>query len=322
MMRALGIVGLMVFAATVHRVAVADEPPPGKAAPADPTALLLAKLRQPLVLPATDELVLPEFAAQVEKALGIPVSINTDAFRTEGGNRPHEVTVRVAGSKKLSGSVVLRSALGGEGLTYLVRRDHVEIVPVGFALKESRQPVQTDANGDTVAAQPLVSAVVKNMPLSAALDDLAADYDLTVILSPKAGDQKAAFVTARLLNVPADKAVELLALQADLRVVRRGPAFLVTTPEHADGLFNERHERARQKIELENMRNPGGVLGGGPPGGALCGFGGNPGGFGGNLGAIGGIGGIGGIGFAGAVPPAGTLGIAGGGVMGQPGGGR
>jgi hypothetical protein len=287
MMRALGIVGLLVFAATVHRVAVADEPKAGPAAPADPTAQLLAKLRQPLVLPATDELVLPEFAAQVEKALGVPVSINTDAFRVEnGGNRPHEISVRVAGSKKLSGSVVLRNALGGEGLTYLVRRDHVEIVPVDFARKESRQPVKTDLNGDTVAAQPLVSAVVKNMALSAVLDDLAADYDLTVILSPQAGDQKAAFVTARMLNVPADKAIELLALQADLRVVRRGPAFLVTTKEHADGLFNERHDREQRKIELENLRNPGGVLGG-PPGGAICGFAGQVG-FAGNLGAAGG----------------------------------
>ncbi|HYH64442.1 MAG TPA: hypothetical protein VD866_07065 [Urbifossiella sp.] len=293
MMRALGIVGLLVFAAAAHRVAVADEPKAGKAAPPDPTAQLLAKLRQPLALPASDELQLSEFAAQVEKATGVPVTINTAAFRTDGeGENVEGLGVRVSASKKLSGAVVLRHTLGRQGWTYLVRRDHVEIVPIGFALKESRQSVQTDANGDAMAAQPLVSAVVKNMALSAALDDLAADHDLTVILSPQAGDQKAAFVTARLLNVPADKAIELLALQADLRVVRRGPAFLVTTKEHADGLFNERHERERQKLELENMRNPGGVLGG-PPGGAFCGFTGIPGV--GNLG-------VGGRGNAGCVP--------------------
>lgn len=312
MMRALGLVGLLVFAATLHRVAFADEPKAGKAAPADPTAQLLAKLRQPISLPAADELQLSEFAAQVEKATGVPVTINTNAFLHDDSNTdPEGKTLKLTASKKVSGAVVLRHALGRQGLTYLVRRDHVEIVPITYALRESRQPVKMDANGDPMAPNPLVSAVVKNMALSAALDDLAADYDLTVILSPQAGDQKAAFVSARLLNVPADKAIELLALQADLRVVRRGPAFLVTTKDHADGLFNERHEREQRKIELENMRNPAGVLGGGPPGGALCGFGGNPAGFAGNLG-------IGGVGFAGPVPPAGTLGFAGGGVMGQP----
>jgi len=308
MMRALGIVGLLVFAAAAHRVAVADEPKAGKAAPPDPTAQLLAKLRQPLPLPTADELQLSELIAQVEKATGVPVTINHAAFRdiNEGTDAATQ-TFRVAGSKKLAGSVVLRNTLGQQGWTYLVRRDHVEIVPIAYALKESRQLVKTDANGDAMAAQPLVSAVVKNMALSAALDDLAADHDLTVILSPQAGDQKAAFVTARLLNVPADKAIELLALQADLRVVRRGPAFLVTTKEHADGLFNERHERERQKIELENMRNPPGGFGmlGQPPGGVICGFGGNPGGFAGNLG-------IGGIGFAGGnvgAPPGGIGGF-------------
>lgn len=301
MMRALGIVGLLVFAATLHRVAVADEPKAGKAAPADPTAQLLAKLRQPITLPAADELQLSEFVAVVEKATGVPVTINTTAFRDEGENGdPEGQPVRVTASKKLAGSVVLRHTLGRQGWTYLVRRDHVEIVPTSFALKESRQPAKTDANGDAVAAQPLVSAVVKNVPLEAALEDLAADHDLTVILSPKAGDQKAAFVTARLLNVPADKAVELLALQADLRVVRRGPAFLVTTPEHRDQLNAERNDAERQRIELENLRYPGGLgVLGQPPGGAICGFGGNVG-LAGNLG-------IGGLGFAG-------------GQLGQPGG--
>lgn len=315
MMRALGIVGLLVFGATVHRVAVADEPKAGKAAPADPTAQLLAKLRQPLSLLAADELQLSEFAGLVEKATGVPVTINTAAFRAGGDNvDPESQTVRVTPAKKLAGTVVLRHTLGRQGWTYLVRRDHVEIVPLSYALRESRQTPIVDAGGEEKAAQPLVSAVVKNLPLEAALEDLASDHDLTILLSPKAGDQKAAFVTARLLNVPADKAIELLALQADLRVVRRGPAFLVTTQEHSDQLNNERNDRERQKIELENLRNPGGLgVLGQPPGGALCGFGGNPAGFAGNLG-------VGGRGVAGCVPGGnagfGAVGVAGFGGLG------
>ncbi len=299
MVRLLMLAAALTFGATLHRVAVADEPKGGKAAPADPTAQLLAKLKQPLALTAADELLLPEFAAQVEKAMDVPVSINTDAFRNDASSRPEEATVRVAGSKKLAGSVVLRNALGGQGLTYLVRRDHVEIVPIAFALKESRQPAKTDANGNELAPYPLVSAVFRDKPLNEALEQVAADHDLTIVLSPQAADQKAAFVTARLLNVPADRAVELLALQADLRVVRRGSAFLVTSKDHEGQLFNERNDRQRQKIETENMRNQlggAGVLG-------ICGNVGAPGvgvaGNGGSIGCFLGVGGNGAAGLAG-----------------------
>jgi hypothetical protein len=323
MMRLLVLSGVVLFGATLHRVAVAEEQKGAKAAP-DPTAELLAKLRQPVALPAGD-MKLAEFVAAVEKATGVPVTVNTAAFRADGeGESVGELAVRLAGSKKLSAAVALRHTLGQNGWTYLVRRDHVEIVPLEYARKESRQPVRTDANDDQIPPQPLVSAVFKERPLTEALADLAAEYDLTVVLAPQAADKKAGFVTARLLNVPADRAVELLAVQADLRVVRRGAAFLVTTKDHRDSLFNERHERARQKVELENLRNAplGGMLGQPPranvPGGFCGGFCGNVGiagnaGFAGNIGSgfgsgFGGVGGFGGsgAGFAGrpANPPA------------------
>ncbi|HYH64441.1 MAG TPA: hypothetical protein VD866_07060, partial [Urbifossiella sp.] len=80
MMRALGIVGLLVFVAAAHRVAVADQPKAGKAAPPDPTAQLLAKLRQPITLPPQKEMTFFEFAAAVEKATGVTVVVNEEAF--------------------------------------------------------------------------------------------------------------------------------------------------------------------------------------------------------------------------------------------------
>jgi hypothetical protein len=304
MVRMLGLAGLVLFGATLHRVAVADEPKGGKAAPADPTAELLAKLRQPITLPAA-EMTLPEFAAAVEKATGVGVVINEGAFRADGaGEEPDAMPpVRPARFKGATAAAVLRQTLGKREATYLIRRDHVEIVPVAYALKESREANRTDKNGEPITPHPLVSAVFRERPLNAALEELAAEYDLTVVVAPQAADQKAAFVTARLLNVPADRAVELLALQADLRVIRRGAAFVVTSKEHAEGLFNERMDREQRKIELENLRNPlGGMLGqpGRGNGAALCGALG----FAGNLGNLGGGPG-GGAGF-------------GGGQMGQP----
>jgi len=43
-------------------------------------------------------------------------------------------------------------------------------------------------------------------------------------------------------------------MQADLRIVRRGAAFLITSREHADALFQEAMEKERAKIELQRFR--------------------------------------------------------------------
>lgn len=334
MVRLLMLAAALTFGATLHRVAVADEPKGGQAAPADPTAQLLAKLKQPLVL-KTGEISLHEFASLVEKATGVGVVVNEGAFR-EGGIAAAEadgVMVRPTAFKGATAAAVLRYTLAKTDATFLVRRDHLEIVPLSHARRESRQPTGTDANGDPTAPYPLVSAVFREKPLNEALEQVAADHDLTILLAPQAADQKAAFVTARLLNVPADRAVELLALQADLRVVRRGAAFLVTTQGHSDQLFNERNDRKRQQIEIENLRTPpvGNFIG--QPAGAIgfcgnvgvAGNLGNPGCIVGNPGRGAGIAGnppapagMAGVGLAGAGPGFGGMGAFGSGP--QPGG--
>ena len=99
-----------------------------------------------------------------------------------------------------------------------------------------------------------MSAVIKEKPLNEAVALLAERYDLTVVVSPQAGDAKTGFVTARILNVPAADALELLAVQSDLRVVRKGTAFLITSRDHANELFGEKMEKERQKIELDKFR--------------------------------------------------------------------
>ncbi|HEX4614233.1 MAG TPA: hypothetical protein VH092_39060, partial [Urbifossiella sp.] len=85
MMRLLVLAGLVLFGATLHRVAVADDGKDRKAAQADPTAALLAKLREPLTLPP-GEMTLTDFAAAVEKATGVGVVVNEAAFRSDAGS--------------------------------------------------------------------------------------------------------------------------------------------------------------------------------------------------------------------------------------------
>ena len=71
-----------------------------------------------------------------------------------------------------------------------------------------------------------MSVIFKEKPLNEAVAKIAEMYDLTITVSPQVGDAKTGFVNARILNQPADKAIELLALQCDLRVVRRGTAYI------------------------------------------------------------------------------------------------
>ena len=86
------------------------------------------------------------------------------------------------------------------------------------------------------------------------VEKLAEQYDLSVVIAPQAGDARTGFVSAQLKNLAPETALELLALQNDLRVVRKGTAFLITSREHADSLFNEKMEKERVKIELDKFR--------------------------------------------------------------------
>jgi type II secretory pathway component GspD/PulD (secretin) len=150
----------------------------------------------------------------------------------------------------------LRVVLDSVGATYLVRNNSIEIVSVQYAAnltKAALMPVE----GSSVCrhlTQPLVSYIVKEKPLNETVTKIAEMYDLTVVVSPQAGDARMGFVSARLLNMPAEKALELLALQADLRVVRRGAAFLITSKDHANEIFGEELEKERQQIQLQKFR--------------------------------------------------------------------
>jgi hypothetical protein len=225
----------------------ADDPAP------DPTADLLAKLRKPADFAQAGEVQLGAFTDLVEARGGVAAVINDEAFRGEGVENPAEQTVKPSRLKTLSLAAHLRHALGQRGATYLVRKDHVEIVPLAVAVREAKVQVE-DGPAQLLLPYPLVSAVYREKPFNEAVADLAADHDLTVVVAPQAGDNRTAFVSARLLNVPADKALELLALQADLRVLRKGNAFFVTGKDHADQLAAERVEKERQKIDLDRLR--------------------------------------------------------------------
>lgn len=193
-----------------------------------------------------------ELVQDLSKRHSIPIVILNHEFeKVDRPNvadiRPNVITTSLRG---LTERQVLNVVLDSVDATYIVRNDRVEIVPTSYAAKLTKSELAADGK----LAQPLVSTVVKEKPLNETVAKLAETYELNVFVSPQAGDARTAFVSARLMNVPADKALELLALQADLRVVKKGNAFVLTSKEHAEGLFNEKQDRERQKIELEKLR--------------------------------------------------------------------
>jgi hypothetical protein len=197
-----------------------------------------------------------ELLQDLSKKFAVPFVINEESFKAVGrpNLREEKPTVSLTTLRDLSVHQFLTTTLDSLGATYLVKGNGIEIVPVQHAAKLAKIPVDQGEDGRARLTQPLVSAIFKEKPLNEAVAAVAEKYDLTVVVSPQAGDARTGFVSARMLNMPADKALELLALQADLRVVRRGAAFLITSKEHATELFNEKLDRERQKIELEKFR--------------------------------------------------------------------
>lgn len=203
-----------------------------------------------------NEVPLIELLADLGKKFGVTFAINEESFKAAGQPNIKEEKPKVAltALRGLSTHQFLALVLDGMKATYLVKNGTIEIVPIHHAAKIAKVGFSQEEDGRARLNEPLVCALVKEKPLNEVVAKIAETYDLTVVVSPQAGDARTGFVTARLLNVPADKAIELLALQCDLRVVRRGTAFLVTSKDHAAELFNEKLDKERQKIEVEKLR--------------------------------------------------------------------
>lgn len=241
--------------------AFADDSKPAKKPEqkADPTEALLAVLTQEVQLKEganVNEIPLFELLQDFSKRHQVTFVILEEPFKAEGQPNIKEEKIKLAATqlRGLTMHQFLTTTLSSLGATYLVRNGTIEIVPAQFAAKRTITTATQEDDGRARLNEQLVSAIVKEKPLNEAVAKIAEMYDLTVVVSPQAGDAKTGFVSARLLNMPADRALELLAVQADLRVVRRGAAFLITSKEHATELFNEKLDKERQLIELQKFR--------------------------------------------------------------------
>jgi hypothetical protein len=117
---------------------------------------------------------------------------------------------------------------------YMQREDRVEILPIETIRKELKLPEAADG---TLAR--LVIQFYDKVTLESALEDLAKRYGRKIVRSDKAEKQLKKTISARLINLPFESAVQTLANMADLGVARMGNDFVVTTKEHAATLKAE-----------------------------------------------------------------------------------
>jgi type II secretory pathway component GspD/PulD (secretin) len=213
----------------------ADPPPPQQ----DPASEVLDKLfnQEVMVEGNVNDMSLLELLNQLSRKNTLTFYINEESFKL--AMRLHDFLNRV---------------LESMNATSIVKGNVVEIISVAHAEKLFKAATVDGMEGIKILKEPLVCAIVKQKPLTEAIEQLARRYDLSITINPLAGEAASTVITARILNLPADKAIETLALQSDLRVVRKGNAFMITKPEHAKTLLAEQALQDKNKIELEQLR--------------------------------------------------------------------
>ena len=132
-------------------------------------------------------------------------------------------------------TLYLRGLSSPTNLTYLVREDYIEITSIEAAQTEAgiTEAIRTAEQGAaTIHAQaraklPLISLMVEDKPLAAVLAELRRVYGLNIVIDRSLQNGLKTPLTQRLLNVPADTALEILAGQAGegWSVVRKGNVF-------------------------------------------------------------------------------------------------
>jgi hypothetical protein len=234
--------GMMVLGAVLAVRGTA--PTPAKAAPAkesSPLAALQTVHPEFPEVPADPQTkldsILNALTEVFRKNHGIELQfeINLAAFRTDGVAVPGDTAVvQERGLPKMTNltlerylRAILNRVPAGSGATLIPRKDHIEITTNGWL---RTQIWGKDHKGPFL---PLVNARFDKTSLDEALKALAEQSEHNVILDPKAGEKGKTLITARLLNLPLDTAVTMLADMADLQAVMQDNAIYVTTRESA-----------------------------------------------------------------------------------------
>ncbi len=178
---------------------------------------------------------------QTKYAIPVKFQYNEAAFRAdgEGDKSPAGHLFGKFEGGEMSVEAYLRTLLGrvelGSGAVFLLRHGHIEITTENAVRRELRLPAVVRQEGRPLERLPPLLPYMKftDESLEDACAEIAEKAGVSVVIDPRVKEKAATKVPCRLINIPLDTAVELVADMAGLAVARKANAYYVTTPENA-----------------------------------------------------------------------------------------
>jgi RNA polymerase sigma factor (sigma-70 family) len=205
-------------------------------------------LATPVKFPGFDDpkTTLVEALDSLAKRYDITFDVNEKAFKAEQVNevilteiaQPHPIPEMQARLGRILKKILDRIP-NPSGATFLIRKDLIEITTQAAV----RDELGIKGEGPL---PPLVSEEFEEEPLKLALRRVSDSTESNIVLNLRPADKAQTLVTARLMNVPVETAVRILADMAGLQVVRLDNVLYVTTPEHAARLQIQQNEQPKK----------------------------------------------------------------------------
>jgi hypothetical protein len=261
--------------ALVLAVALASARPPGESEQKKPAADLLGVLARKTDLEqGVTNTALKEVLQHLMDRWDVTILVDQEAYRAEGLQNIDENAINLPKLKNLRVTTVLRLVAKQVNGAFLVRPDYLELTTAKRARSElsngdiwaRAEPAPSDPEAPEAAKPlpPIVQARFEARPLAEALQELADQTGVSILLDAKRAKEKANEpVTAKLVNMPLDTAVRALSDMAELRALAVDSGLYVTTRENAQQLQAEQDKR-RQAMMQQPV-----FVGGGAAGGAV-----------------------------------------------------
>ena len=217
-------------------------------------------LAAPVDFPGIDDpkTTLAEALDLLAKKYKVQFEINEKAFKEQNIEDigAAKVGLRPISPMKAPLRTVLRKLLSRlpdipDAVLFLIRKDHVEILPENAVRTELRIPLTIPeainplAGGIGIGGIGGIGALIdqrlpvlvwedfRKTPVAQAFNALAESADCNIVIDPRVEVKTSIMATARLANVLVDTAIQVLADMAGLDVVRMDNVFYVTSVENA-----------------------------------------------------------------------------------------
>lgn len=252
---ALAVLGGIWFFTAVHAAPVSSDPD-AKAKMETPAEKIKKALDKTISIKAKDQ-PLTQAIAQIREQSKINIYIDRQSLTNFGMSDDVPVSVELDNVKVRTG---LRTLLGQYNLGYAIVGGMLVITTEDMAIQRQMQQ--------------RVSVNYQDTPLRAALDQLARETAVNLIVDKDSIKDIKKTVTLQLEDVPLELTMKLIAEMADLNMVRVDNVIIVTDPTRAEKLRAELGNGQYGTVRM--MANPFGAqnFGGGAPANRNRGFGG------------------------------------------------